>query len=368
VTKKVFFAGGGTGGHIYPALAVAEEIVKAEPSTEVHFFVSNRDIDAQILGKTGFSYTALSARGFSLRPTRFIEFCKRFLDSYGKAKEKIASSENAVVVGVGGFVAGPVCYAAHKLGVHLKLLNVDAKPGRANRLIGRWADEVFVQFKDTAKYFAGHKASVNVVGCPLRGGFAMPDVEKVKAELGLDADKKLLVVTGASSGAVSVNNTVSSLTGELDGYADEWQMVHLSGVSNVDDVQRKYVEAKMKVKVLGYYDDMASLLTAADLVIGRSGAVSVAEFAAAGVASILMPYPHHKDMHQYLNAAKLVDVGAAVVVDDLPDENDRREWLWEELEELLRDDKLREEMGQACATIGQRDAAAKIAEKILRSV
>jgi len=102
----------------------------------------------------------------------------------------------------------------------------------------------------------------------------------------------------------------------------------LTGRANFDEVVRRYGDAKIAHKVIDYYDDMANLLAAADLVIGRSGAVSVAEYAAAGVPSICMPYPYHKDMHQYLNAGKLVEAGAAIIVDDVPDEKDRREWLW----------------------------------------
>jgi UDP-N-acetylglucosamine--N-acetylmuramyl-(pentapeptide) pyrophosphoryl-undecaprenol N-acetylglucosamine transferase len=116
---------------------------------------------------------------------------------------------------------------------------------------------------------------------------------------------------------------------------------------------------------LGYFDDMANLLAAADLVIGRSGAVSVAEFAASGTPSICMPYPYHKDRHQYLNAGKLVEAGAAVIVDDLPDEKDRSEWLAEELEELMRDEKKRQEMAEACGAVAKPEAALKIAEKLV---
>ena len=121
----------------------------------------------------------------------------------------------------------------------------------------------------------------------------------------------------------------------------------------------------MKNVVLDYCDDMGDLLSAADLVIGRSGAVSVAEYAASACPSICMPYPHHKDLHQYLNAGRLVDAGAAIIVDDVPDEKDRAEWLWEELEPLLKDDAKREKMKKACALIAIKDSSLKIAEKLL---
>ncbi|MHC4333058.1 MAG: UDP-N-acetylglucosamine--N-acetylmuramyl-(pentapeptide) pyrophosphoryl-undecaprenol N-acetylglucosamine transferase [Planctomycetota bacterium] len=154
---------------------------------------------------------------------------------------------------------------------------------------------------------------------------------------------------------------------KLDGFADNWQIVHLTGLANLQRVEQAYGGAKIAHKVLGYYDEMANLLSAADLVIGRSGAVSVAEYAAAGVPSICMPYPYHKDRHQYLNAGKLVEVGAAVIVDDLPDEKDRAQWLWEELEELMRDDQKRQEMRENCRAVGNLNAAAGIAERLMKT-
>lgn len=363
--KCFFFAGGGTGGHLYPAIAIAERIIELEPSARIHFFCSERDIDSHILGQSKFLYTALPAKGFSLRLGKLMSFCTTFLESYRIAKEEFEGENNAVVIGVGGFVAGPVCFAGHKLKMPVKLLNVDIVPGRANKIIGYWADEVFVQFEETCKYFSGRKLKVNVTGCPLRKGFENPEPAGVKSKLGLDENKKILLVTGASSGAMSINETVCSLLSDLNEFADDWQIVHLTGKNNFEQVNGKYADVKIGHKVLGYFDDMAGLLSAADLVIGRSGAVSVAEYVAAAVASICIPYPHHKDMHQYLNAGKLVEAGAAIIVDDLPDEKERLEWLWEELEALLKDDARREEMRANCKALGKNDAALKIAERLL---
>jgi UDP-N-acetylglucosamine--N-acetylmuramyl-(pentapeptide) pyrophosphoryl-undecaprenol N-acetylglucosamine transferase len=360
-----FFAGGGTGGHIYPAVAVAEQIVKIRPTSKIHFFCSTRSIDEQILGQSGFEYTPIPAKGFSIQPGKLISFCRSFLASYKIAKELIAKSEDAVVIGVGGFVSGPVCLAAHKRKVPIGLLNVDILPGRANKIIARWADEIFVQFEDTAQYFANKNTKVNVVGCPLRSGFENPQPNKAIEQLGLNKEKKILLITGASSGSENINKAVCSLLRKLDAFADNWQIVHLTGVGNYEKVKSEYGETKIEYKVLGYFDDMPNLLADADLVIGRSGAVSVAEFAAAGTPSICMPYPYHKDRHQYLNADKLVEAGAAVIVDDLPDEKDRAEWLWEELKELMKDEKKRQEMKKSCEEIAKKDAGLKIAEKLI---
>ena len=364
--KQFFFAGGGTGGHIYPAVAVANKITEIEPTAKIHFFCSARSIDTQILGRTGFEYTTLPAKGFSVRPGELISFCSAFLESYKIAKKAFDEAKDVVLVGVGGFVAAPVCLAGRTCKVPIALLNVDIVPGRANKIIARWADEIFVQFEETRQYFAKRKTKVSVVGCPLRSGFANPQPNKAVEQLSLDSQKKILLITGASSGSENINKTVCSLLEKLDAFADQWQIVHLAGRDNFEKVGSRYSGAKINHKVLGYFDDMPNLLAAADLVIGRSGAVSVAEYATAAAPSICMPYPYHRDRHQYLNAGKLVEAGAAIIVDDLPDETDRAEWLWEELEVLMRDRKKRQGMAQACEKIASPQATLKIAEELIK--
>lgn len=370
-----FFAGGGTGGHIYPAIAIAERIIKLERGAKVHFFCSARDIDSQILSQTGFEYTSLPVCGFSARPDKLIGFCTSFLESCRIAKRVIIESKSAVVIGVGGFVSAPVCFAAHKLKVPIVLLNVDIVPGRANKIIARWADKIFVQFEDTRGLFlplvrgrgAERGAKVDVVGCPLRIGFDNPQPEKAIEQLGLERGKKILLITGASSGSGNINEAICSLLKKLDSFTDGWQIVHLTGRANFEDVQKRYVGVKISHKVLDYFDDMPNLLSAADLVVGRSGAVSVAEYAAAGVPSICIPYPYHKDRHQYLNAGKLVEVGAAVIVDDLPQRKDTAQRLWAELEELMKDEKKRKKMAENCKAVSNVQASSKIAERLLQT-
>jgi UDP-N-acetylglucosamine--N-acetylmuramyl-(pentapeptide) pyrophosphoryl-undecaprenol N-acetylglucosamine transferase len=360
-----FFAGGGTGGHIYPALAIAERIIKLERGAKVHFFCSNLSIDLRIFSKTGFAYTSLPISRFSIRPVKLIKFCTSFLKSRRIAKRAFVENSNAVVIGVGGFVSAPVCLAAHKLNVPIVLLNVDIVPGRANKIIARWADKVFVQFEDTRQSFAKRGAKVDVVGCPLRSGFDNPEPEKAKRELGLERGKKILLITGASSGSENINEAVGSLLENLADFADQWQIVHLAGRANFENVQKKYAGAKISHKVVDYFDDMPDLLSAADLIIGRSGAVSVAEYAAAGVPTICIPYPYHKDRHQYLNAGKLVDVGAAVIVDDVPQREDTTKQLWIVLEELMKNEEKRKQMVENCKKVSNTKAASKIAERLL---
>jgi UDP-N-acetylglucosamine--N-acetylmuramyl-(pentapeptide) pyrophosphoryl-undecaprenol N-acetylglucosamine transferase len=364
-TVSFFFAGGGTGGHIYPLLAVAEQIRQRQPQADVHFFHSTRAVDERVFDKTGFGRTPLPATGLYIHPGKVLRFVMTFQQSYRMAMRIIAERSNAVVIGAGGFIAGPVCRAGHKLGVPVAMVNVDIIPGRANRLAGRWADEIFLQFEESQGYFSRSRARAEVVGCPLRGAFAHPDASRAVAELGLDSGKSTLLITGASSGSARINEAICRLLPKLESFADRWQIVHLTGLDNFQTVRDGYSGTRISHKVLDYYDAMADLFAATDLVIGRSGAVSVAEYAVAGVPSICMPYPFHKDRHQYLNAGKLVDAGAAVIVDDVADPEDRVRRLWNELEPLMGDEDRRLRMSEACKQVARPSAAADIASRLL---
>jgi UDP-N-acetylglucosamine--N-acetylmuramyl-(pentapeptide) pyrophosphoryl-undecaprenol N-acetylglucosamine transferase len=366
--KYFFFAGGGTGGHLYPAIAVAEQLVSLEPGSHIHFLCSSRNIDAYILSQTDFKYTVLPAKSFTSRPDRLIEFFGSLLKSHKIASQVITKNANSVVIGLGGFVSGPVCWAAHRHRIPIVLLNIDIVPGRANKIIARWAQEIFVQFEDTAKYFAGGKAKVRVAGCPLRKGFVNPEPDKAIKQIGLDKNKKTLLITGASSGSANINQAIFSLLDKLDDFADDWQIVHLTGKANFEQISSKKLNPKISYKILGYFDDMPNLLAAADLFIGRSGAVSVAEFAAIGLPGICIPYPYHKDKHQYLNAGKLVEAGAAVIVDDLPDKEEFADRLWNQLSELMENDHKRQQMVMAAQTIARPQAALKVAQGLIRAL
>ena len=368
-----FFAGGGTGGHIYPAIAIAEKIRDIEPESRIIFFCSGRAIDSKILAGTGFEFVALGGRGFSARPDRALAFLGSLLRSYDIAKRKIAATIReegvcrAVLVGFGGFASVPAVLAALRLRVPVGIVNVDIVPGRANKLLGRYARKVFVQFEDTVGCFGKAADRVKVVGCPLRGGFGVADGGKVVEELGLNPSKKTLVVTGASSGSVNINRAVAKVLPELVDFAEDWQVVHLTGsAANSRRQQELCGIVGIDYHLVDYCDDVAGLYACADLIVGRGGAVSVAEFAASGCGVVIMPYPYHKDRHQYLNAAKLVDSGGAVIVDDLPgDAEGTAKSLFECLKGIMGDDERRNGMAEAARKAGETRAAEVIARGIV---
>ena len=364
--QHYFFAGGGTGGHIYPALAVAEQIVKKGDPHSMLFFCSSREIDARILSRSGYEFLPLPAVGFSKSHRQLFQFCMQLVKSYYFVKHILmAYRKNAVVIGTGGFVSAPVVFAAKALKIPVYIVNTDSVPGKANRFLARYAKKIFVQFEQSRVYFP--KRDIEVVGCPLRSDFQRPSRHKAFSDLALEEGKKMLLVTGASSGASNINDAMLSVMGELADFSADWQVVHLTGVLHIDEVQRAIEGLDISYHAVDYYDDMPSLLAVADVVVGRAGAVSVAEFAAAGVPAICLPYPYHKDKHQTKNAQVLVDAGAAVIVDDNTDSPARTaNDLLVVLKDLLGNESKRTAMAAAAKDIGITDAASKILDSVTK--
>lgn len=364
---QFYFAGGGTGGHIYPALAVAAELTRQQPQAESVFFCSSRAVDARVLANAGYEFFPLPAEGFSPHPVKALRFGAQFLKSYYFAKQILLGvRDEAVVVGTGGFVSAPVILAARSLKIPVCILNVDYVPGKANKLLSRCARTVFTQYDQTTAYFKNGQDKVVVTGCPLRTSFAAPNADRARQTLGLDPDKKVLLITGASSGSLSINQAMLALLDDLTPFAADWQVVHLTGQTHYQAVTQAAENAPIAYHTADYYDEMADLYAAADIIVGRSGAVSVAEYAAAGRPAVCLPYPYHKDKHQTLNASPLVDAGGAILVEDtIGDTQATAAALLAILRELMADAARRQQMANAARTVARPDAAKQIAKHLL---
>lgn len=358
--KRYYFAGGGTGGHIYPAIAVAQQIRKSDPAAQITFFCSERPIDSRILSNSGFEYVTLPMRPFSFHPAKLAQFLKAFVLSRKIVTDTITTDDGSLLVGFGGFASVVPVLSAKKLRIPIAIVNIDAVPGKANRLLARFAKQIFVQFDCTAKYFA--KPKTRVVGCPLRDDFNTAKRADVLDGLELNVKKRTLLITGASGGAVNVNNLMGFLLDKLNGFADRWQIIHICGISNLEMVQTLYKNAKIGYRIFGFRDDMPALLTAADLVVGRAGGLSVAEYAASATPSICLPYPYHKNNHQKRNAEQLAGAGACKIVTDLCDTEKTAKALWPVLSELMKSPEQMDIMKMACEKVGCMDAAEKIAK------
>jgi UDP-N-acetylglucosamine--N-acetylmuramyl-(pentapeptide) pyrophosphoryl-undecaprenol N-acetylglucosamine transferase len=357
-------AGGGTGGHVYPGLAVADELAGLRPGAKIVFACSDRPIDRHILDPTPYAIVVQPVQPLPRSLPAAAKFVRCYLASALQARQMLADLRPSAVLGLGGFAAAPVVCRAAKCGVRTGLLNPDAVPGKANRMLARRADAIFTAFASTADQFpAAVRAKVRHVGCPVRRAFMTADRQQALDHFGLRADRKTLVVNGGSLGAASINQAVALLADELGTLGGTWQVLMITG----KDKAGATLEARggLCVRVLDYCQRMDLACAAADLSLGRAGAGTVAELGATATPAVLMPYPYHADQHQRLNAAELCQAGAAIVVDDAKTPQTNAVRLRETLLPILRDPARLDAMRQAARSVKGAHAARSVARWLL---
>src|SRR5687768_14310039 len=354
----ILLAGGGTGGHLYPGIAVAESLRAALPGVRPVFLCTTREIDRVILEPTGFEFIPQPI----VPPVKTVGGLLRFWKSWRETKDLVRTTlrdrRPAAVLGLGGYAAGVAVKVASQRGIPTAVLNPDVIPGKANQYLMQYVNWVCCQFDATADYVSSSdKRKLTVTGCPIRSDIrTLPPRAEAAARLGLNPALQTLVVTGASLGAQTVNEAAVDMLGGIT--LRGWQVLHLSGRDHADAVRAGYRATSIPARVIDFTPAMADVWATADLAVSRSGASSCAELTACGVPSVLMPYPFHKDMHQRANAKVLANAGAAVVVDDEKDRKKNAEKLRPIVEPLLADAEKRRAMADAAKALGRPDAAA----------
>lgn len=356
-------AGGGTGGHLVPALAVAQALAAGRPPGSVELVGSRRGLDRHLLSESDIPVTLLPGRGIVRRtdPASLLANAASVcaLAWAGVlALGVVARRRPEVVVAMGGYASVPVALAAVVLAVPVVLVNVDARPGAANRLVGRFAKAAAVAFPDTPLPRAV------VTGAPVRAEIvaaARPSGEERRAarrRLGLPEERRVVAAVGGSLGALRVNAAVLELARLWSGRADV-ALYHVTGSRDAAWAQEAAPEALTALwyQQVEYERHMASFYQAADVVVCRAGANTVAELAVVGVASVLVPLPGAPGDHQRANAAALADAGAAVVIDDAECDGPR---LAFELDELGSRPGALESMAKAAASLGRPEALAAV--------
>ncbi len=362
-TKPWFvLAGGGTGGHLYPGIAVAERFRAIQPDVEVTIFGTTRPIDEKLSASAGFELVRQEVRPLPTKPWRWPGFLRAWRRSIDQARRRFEERPPTVVLGLGGYAAGPPVEAAVKLGAPTAVFNPDAIPGKANTRLGKKVDRVFVQWEETAERFPKAR-EVRVTGCPVRAEFGAATRENGCRALKLDPARPVLLVTGASQGARSINAAMMEMF-DLWKVARDWQIVHLTGPADLETCRAKYKENGIEARALAYTDHMALCMAAADIVISRAGASTLAEITAVGVASVLLPYPFDRNRHQHANARVLAEAFAAEIVEDHNDPRDNAHRLRDTLRDLMKSPQRRRRMAQAAAAMGHTDAAETIAEEL----
>lgn len=364
----IIFAGGGTGGHLYPGIAVAQALQQRMPDAQMLFLCTTREIDRTILEPTGFEFLPQPI----VPPVRTIggllRFWKGWRDTKDLVKQILRQRQPAAVLGLGGYAAGvAVKRAAHKQ-IPTAILNPDVIPGKANQFLMQSVQRICCQFDATAEHVSpAYREKLVTTGCPIRSDIAqLPPPDKAAARLGLDVRLNTLLVTGASQGAKTVNEAVIESLSQIK--LQGWQILHLSGKEHVEAVRAGYRDINLPARIIDFTPAMADVWAVTQLAICRSGASTCAELTAVGVPSILFPYPFHKDMHQRANAQVLADAGAAMLLDDERDKKKNAEKLRPVLQNLLYDSTKRIAMADAAQTLGKPDAARRVADVLMELI
>lgn len=361
---KVILSGGGTGGHIYPALTIADEIKKLAPEAEIAFVGTEAGLEKDIIPRYGYPLKFIEVAGFkrSLSLDTLRSFCKLFKGLW-EARQLIAKEKPALVIGTGGYVCGPIVFMAALKGIPCCIQEQNAMPGVTNKILSHYVKKVFLGYKEAGKYFS-KKASLEYTGNPIRTEILAHERAAALEELGLDAKKKTILVSGGSRGARSINKAMLEAELALSG-RDDVQVLHATGDANYDaymeEINKRGGVAE-NIIIKPYLHNMPVALATADLAVFRSGAIGLAELMAKGVPSILIPYPFATANHQEFNARAVEAHGAAKVI---LDKELTGEKILEAIEHLLLHKNELDSMQVASKALGKPEAAAVIARHAL---
>lgn len=357
-------AGGGTGGHLYPGIAIANAAIRLKPDLDVTFFGTMRAIDREVIEPRGFELVRQSVQPFPSRPWHWPRFLLNWNASKKLARARFTARRPLAVLGLGGYAAAPPVVVAAEIGITTALFNPDAEPGRANRRLARLVQQVYVQWHDTARWFDGASAAIEVTGCPVRDILHRTSRDDAVRRWNLDPARHTLLITGASQGARSINLASVELSDFWLQHRD-WQLLHFTGRADHEAVRTAYARKGVAAAVVDYSEDLPLAYAAADLAIARAGASSLAELSLAGVPAVLLPYPFDRRRHQDANAAVLANGGAAVVVEDAVDPSRNAAQLRPVLTDLMHSVERRRRMSRAAKALSRDDAAETIARRLL---
>jgi UDP-N-acetylglucosamine--N-acetylmuramyl-(pentapeptide) pyrophosphoryl-undecaprenol N-acetylglucosamine transferase len=362
--ERVLLSGGGTGGHIYPAVSIAKEIKKRCEDTDILFIGTEKGLESSIIPEEGFKLQTIKVRGF----TRKLSFeniiaVKESFTGLFAAMKMIKRFEPDIVIGTGGYVCGSVLLAAAIMNIPTLIHEQNAFPGVTNKMLSRVVDVVALNFPEAAAYFP-KSSKIVVTGNPIRSDIMNVTKEAGLREFEFSSDLPVVFVVGGSRGAKKINESVLAIAKHCIKHND-FQMLHMTGQTQYEAVKESYnregIPLKDKyIKVVPYLHNMPYALAASDVIISRCGASTLSEITALGKPSILIPYPYATDNHQEYNARALEKNGAAVVILER-DLNDQI--LYDEVMNMLSNKVKTKEMADRSRRMAKVDAAGLIFEE-----
>lgn len=360
---KAVITGGGTGGHIYPALAVAEELEKR--GWEILYLGSEQRMEAEIVPKAGYKFEELSVRPMPRKiSTQIINSLFYNTKAFFKSLKLIKKFKAEIVIGTGGFVAGPVVLAGFILGKKTIIHEQNAYPGITNKILARIVDKVCLNFAEAVNYLNIKKNKIEITGNPVRPKILNVDRKIAYKKLNLKPELKTILITGGSLGAEIINQSVI----KIYSYAlkNNIQILHLSGKNNYNKLLRNLKQNSLDfqnslIKIIDYLDEMEYALAAADLIIARAGATGLAEITSCAKASILIPFAAAAENHQLVNARALEKNNAAVVIEEA-DLN--QNLLLKTVKDIIESKNKLEIMSEAAASMSQKNSLSNIIDVI----
>ncbi len=357
---KVIMTGGGTGGHIYPAIAIADEIKSRHPDAEIIFVGTERGMEKDIVPRAGYPIKFITVSGLNRKnPIKLVKTLKDLNHGLHEAKQIIKEFQPDLVIGTGGYVCGPVMKTAAGMGIKTYIHEQNAFPGLTNKLLSRSAERVFVAFEDAKKYFKTKKEPVTV-GNPVRHAFTEVDRQAAREALGVKDDEFMVLSFGGSLGAQRINDEMTVAAERLRDRAG-LRIFFVTGKRYYGSIMENADKTNARVTYLQYIDDMPKYLNACDLAITRSGALTVSEITACGRASVMIPSPYVTNNHQYYNAKVVADRGGAILIEEKDLTNGE---VADEIEQLMNDRQALEKMEKASAALGTVTSAGQICDII----
>ena len=353
---RLIISGGGTGGHIYPALAIVEDLLKQEPDSKVLYVGSTRGLEGSIVPQKGIEFIALKIQGF--RRSLSLENFKTvalFLKSVHQSKKIIRDFKPDVVIGTGGYVSGAVVYAAAKAHIPTIIHEQNSVVGLTNKFLSRYVDKIAIGFHEAASQFP--KEKVIFAGNPRAQQVANIHSNFKWSDIGLKDDEPTVLIFGGSQGAPKINQAVSDSILELSDRS--YQTVFVTGQKRFDGVMSglKDVQVGSNIKILAYINNMPNVLPKVAVIVGRSGATSIAEITALGIPAILIPSPYVTADHQTKNTMSLVNRRAAVMIR----ENElNKSSLMRSIDNLMDYPAQRDIMAENSRRLGVTDSADRI--------
>lgn len=353
---RFLFAGGGTGGHLFPAVAVADEIKRMKPESEILFVGSKSKIEGRVIPQLGYKFKSIWIKGFARKfNLENLLFPIKLFVSVLQSLFISLKFKPIVAIGSGGYVAGPAIWAASVMGAKIILMESNSYPGVTTRLLERYADEIHIAFEDSKKYLR-QPQKIKLSGNPVRSELRKTDRLTALKYFGLDEDKFTILILGGSLGALSINESVAGCVEELQ--KNNLQLIWQTG-KNYYENYKKFNFAS--VKILDFIDDMNKAYSACDLLVARAGATTIAELSVLGIPSILIPSPFVAENHQYYNAKSLADSNAAILIKD----SEIKEKLKNIILDLVQDKKLLVSLGENAKRISKPNAAIEIAKSAI---